>query len=85
MQYSPSSLMALLCKSPCCFLSPLFILHFPKRCLLFLPKYGSIHWCTFKPLGRSCIPFHSIPQTVEAGSAGCLGTNRMKRNAVFTL
>ncbi|OCT79921.1 hypothetical protein XELAEV_18026734mg [Xenopus laevis] len=47
-------------------------------------KYGSINRSTLKPLGRPCIPFHSIPQTAEAGSAGCLGSNGMERNAVFT-
>ncbi|OCT56783.1 hypothetical protein XELAEV_18004412mg [Xenopus laevis] len=25
------------------------------------PKYGVIHRDSFKPLGRPCIPFHSIP------------------------
>ncbi|OCT66008.1 hypothetical protein XELAEV_18042262mg [Xenopus laevis] len=45
-------------------------------------KYGSIDRSTLKPLGR---PFHSIAQTAEAGSAGCLGSNGMERNAVFTL
>ncbi|OCT72201.1 hypothetical protein XELAEV_18035172mg [Xenopus laevis] len=48
-------------------------------------KYGSIYKSTLKPLGRPCIPFHSIAQTAEAGSAGCLGSNGMERNAVFTL
>ncbi|OCT80467.1 hypothetical protein XELAEV_18027279mg [Xenopus laevis] len=31
-------------------------------------KYGFIDKSTLKPLGRPCIPFHSIPQTAEAGS-----------------
>ncbi|OCT78181.1 hypothetical protein XELAEV_18029288mg [Xenopus laevis] len=31
------------------------------------PKYGVIHRNSFKPLGRPCIPFHSIPQTANAG------------------
>ncbi|OCT78174.1 hypothetical protein XELAEV_18029280mg [Xenopus laevis] len=31
------------------------------------PKYGVIHMNAFKPLGRPCIPFHSIPQTANAG------------------
>ncbi|OCT78266.1 hypothetical protein XELAEV_18029375mg [Xenopus laevis] len=26
------------------------------------PKYGVIHRNSFKPLGRPCIPFYSIPQ-----------------------
>ncbi|OCU00028.1 hypothetical protein XELAEV_18005810mg [Xenopus laevis] len=30
------------------------------------PKYGVIHKNSFKPLGRPCIPFHSIPQTANA-------------------
>ncbi|OCT77943.1 hypothetical protein XELAEV_18029040mg [Xenopus laevis] len=30
-------------------------------------KYGVIHRNSFKPLGRPCIPFHSIPQTANAG------------------
>ncbi|OCT78685.1 hypothetical protein XELAEV_18029772mg, partial [Xenopus laevis] len=30
-------------------------------------KYGFIHRNSFKPLGRLCIPFHSIPQTANAG------------------
>ncbi|OCT65832.1 hypothetical protein XELAEV_18042082mg [Xenopus laevis] len=46
-------------------------------------KYGSIVSSTLKPLGRPCIPFHSIPQTAEAGSAGYLRSNGMERNAVF--
>ncbi|OCT58581.1 hypothetical protein XELAEV_18001905mg [Xenopus laevis] len=29
------------------------------------PKYGVIHRNSFKPLGRPCIPFHSIPQTAN--------------------
>ncbi|OCT74143.1 hypothetical protein XELAEV_18033103mg [Xenopus laevis] len=31
------------------------------------PKYGVIHRNSFKPLGRSCIPFNFIPQTANAG------------------
>ncbi|OCT65079.1 hypothetical protein XELAEV_18041321mg [Xenopus laevis] len=31
------------------------------------PKYDVIHRNSFKPLGRPCIPFHSIPQTANAG------------------
>ncbi|OCT97201.1 hypothetical protein XELAEV_18009429mg [Xenopus laevis] len=31
------------------------------------PKYGVIHRNSFKLLGRPCIPFHSIPQTANAG------------------
>ncbi|OCT72638.1 hypothetical protein XELAEV_18035620mg [Xenopus laevis] len=31
------------------------------------PKYGVIHRNSFKPLGRPCIPFHSIPQPANAG------------------
>ncbi|OCT78452.1 hypothetical protein XELAEV_18029549mg [Xenopus laevis] len=42
------------------------------------PTYGVIHRNSFKPLGRPCIPFHSIPQT-----AGCPGSNGMERNAAF--
>ncbi|OCT98251.1 hypothetical protein XELAEV_18010482mg [Xenopus laevis] len=45
---------------------------------LFPPKYGSIDRSTFKPLGRPCIPVYSIPQTAEAGSTSCLGSNRME-------
>ncbi|OCT78213.1 hypothetical protein XELAEV_18029320mg [Xenopus laevis] len=37
------------------------------------PKYGVIHRNSFKPLGRSCIPFHSIPQTANAGVCRLLG------------
>ncbi|OCT63192.1 hypothetical protein XELAEV_18044290mg [Xenopus laevis] len=48
------------------------------KCPFFPPKYGSIDRSTFKPLGRPCIPVHSIPQTAEAGSTGCLGSNRME-------
>ncbi|OCT70466.1 hypothetical protein XELAEV_18037387mg [Xenopus laevis] len=31
------------------------------------PKYGVIHRNSFEPLGRPCIPFHSIPQTANVG------------------
>ncbi|OCT65898.1 hypothetical protein XELAEV_18042148mg [Xenopus laevis] len=31
------------------------------------PKYGVIHRNFFKPLFRPCNPFHSIPQTANAG------------------
>ncbi|OCT71918.1 hypothetical protein XELAEV_18034895mg [Xenopus laevis] len=34
---------------------------------LLYPKYGVIHRNSFKPLGRPCIPFHSISQTANAG------------------
>ncbi|OCT86320.1 hypothetical protein XELAEV_18020013mg [Xenopus laevis] len=31
------------------------------------PKYGAIYRNSFKALGRPFIPFHSIPQTTNAG------------------
>ncbi|OCT55889.1 hypothetical protein XELAEV_18002028mg [Xenopus laevis] len=74
MQCSPSSLKALPCicsHIPLCFNS----LHYNFTSAAPLtPKI----WSTFKSLGRPCIPVHSIPQTVEAGSTGCVGSNRMK-------
>ncbi|OCT55469.1 hypothetical protein XELAEV_18001958mg [Xenopus laevis] len=73
MQCSPCSLKVLVCMLPYYLLFP-----FPPLQFHFPPKYGSIDRSTFKTLGRPCIPVHFIPQTVEAGSTGCLGSNRMK-------
>ncbi|OCU01691.1 hypothetical protein XELAEV_18007485mg, partial [Xenopus laevis] len=39
----------------------------PPEVPLLYPKYGVIHRNSFKPVGRPCIPFHSIPQTANAG------------------
>ncbi|OCU00903.1 hypothetical protein XELAEV_18006680mg [Xenopus laevis] len=39
----------------------------PPVVLPLYPKYGVIHRNSFKPLGRPCILFHSIPQTANAG------------------
>ncbi|OCT56771.1 hypothetical protein XELAEV_18004400mg [Xenopus laevis] len=47
------------------------------------PKYGVIHRNSFKPLGRPCIPFHSIPQTANAGVCRLPGSNGMERNTAF--
>ncbi|OCT78165.1 hypothetical protein XELAEV_18029275mg, partial [Xenopus laevis] len=47
------------------------------------PKYGVIHRNSFKPLGRPCIPFHSIPQTANAGVCRLPWSNGMERNAAF--
>ncbi|OCT77798.1 hypothetical protein XELAEV_18028893mg [Xenopus laevis] len=49
-----------------------------KECPFFPPKYGSIDRINFKLPSRPCIPFHSIPQSAEAGSTGCLGSNGME-------
>ncbi|OCT99785.1 hypothetical protein XELAEV_18005566mg [Xenopus laevis] len=38
---------------------------------------------SFKPLGRPCIPFHSIPHTANVGVCRLPGSNGMERNAAF--
>ncbi|OCT78237.1 hypothetical protein XELAEV_18029345mg [Xenopus laevis] len=49
------------------------------------PKYGVIHRNSFKPLGRPCIPFYSIPQTANAGVCRLPGSNGMERNAASSV
>ncbi|OCT72681.1 hypothetical protein XELAEV_18035665mg [Xenopus laevis] len=78
------SLKVLVCMLPYYLLFPFPPLQFQPQCPFFPPKYDSIDRSTFKPLCRPvipnqpCIPVHSIPQTAEAGSTGCLGSNRME-------
>ncbi|OCT78121.1 hypothetical protein XELAEV_18029226mg [Xenopus laevis] len=78
LQRSPCSLKALMCMLPYYLLFPLPPSQFQPQCPFFPPKYGSIDRSTSKPLGIPCIPVHSIPQTAEVGSTGCLGCNRME-------
>ncbi|OCT65500.1 hypothetical protein XELAEV_18041738mg [Xenopus laevis] len=78
MQCSPCSLKLLVCMLPYYLLFPFPPSQFQPHYPFFPPKYGSIDRSTFKPLGRPCIPVHSIPQTAAAGSTGCLGSDRME-------
>ncbi|OCT82127.1 hypothetical protein XELAEV_18024638mg [Xenopus laevis] len=78
MQCSPCSLKVLVCMLPYYLLFPFPPSQFQPHCPFFPPKYGSIDRSTFKTLGRPCIPVHAIPQTAEAGSTGCLGSNRIE-------
>ncbi|OCT78287.1 hypothetical protein XELAEV_18029395mg [Xenopus laevis] len=39
----------------------------------------------FKPFGKLCIPFHSIPQTANARVCSLPGSNGMERNAAFSV
>ncbi|OCT78187.1 hypothetical protein XELAEV_18029294mg [Xenopus laevis] len=61
--------------------APPAVSSFHQRFLRFIQNMVLLN--SFKPLGRPCIPFHSIPQTANAGVCRLPGTNRMESNEAF--